>query len=78
MRRQALQVRNEEAPGCENIEAVFIERLGLAAWIECGPESFIPTEAPTTEPQKAKSTHNQLVIVLADFVVRAPKGMGYG
>ena len=78
MRRQVLELNNEEAPGCRNIEAAFIERLGLAAWIERDPESFVPTEAPPTEPQQAKNAHNQLVLVLADFVVSGPKGMGYG
>jgi hypothetical protein len=73
MRRQVLELNNEEAPGCRNIEAAFIERLGLAAWIERGPESSVPAEQPMT-----KGTHSQLVIVLVDFVVGDPKEMGYG
>ena len=73
MRHQALQGRNEEAPGCKNIEAAFIERLGLAVWIERGPESSVPTEQ-----QMTNGTHSQLVIVLADFVVGDPKEMGNG
>jgi hypothetical protein len=73
MRRQVLELNNEEAPGCRNIDAAFIERLGLAAWIERGPESSVPAEQ-----QMTKGTHSQLVIVLADFVVGDPKEMGNG
>lgn len=69
LRRQALEPSFQEAPNPKSVEAAFIERQGLAAWAECGPESAVLPGESTTEQPKAESSHRELVMVLAQFVI---------
>jgi hypothetical protein len=69
LRRQALEPSSQEAPNPKSVEAAFIERQGLAAWAECGPESAVLPGEPTAEQHKAESSHRELVMVLAQFVI---------
>ena len=74
MRRQVLEPATEVTAGVRNHAADFIERLGLAAWIERGPGSSIPIEGHTSGKPEAKDRHSELAIVLADFVSGDGKG----
>lgn len=69
LRWQALELSSQEAPNPKSVEAAFIERQGLAAWAECGPESAVPVGESTTEQHKAESSHPELVMVLTQFVI---------
>ena len=74
MRRQALEAAIAGTSSVSNREADFIERLGLAAWIEQEPGSSTPIEEPTTGKPAAKHWLSELAIVLADFVSGDSKG----
>lgn len=69
LRRQALEPSSQEAPNPKSVEAAFIERQGLAAWVEHSPESAVPAGGSSTEQSKAESSHRELVMVLTQFVI---------
>ena len=69
LRRKALEPSSQEVPNPKSIEAALIERQGLAAWAECGPESAVLPGERTTEQPKAESSPRELVMVLAQFVI---------
>lgn len=70
MRRQAL----EPATEVSNRETDFIERLGLAAWIEREPGSSTPIQGLIPGKPEAKHQVNELALVLSDFVAGDSKG----
>ncbi len=74
MRRQALEPTTEVTSGVSKREADFIERLGLAAWIERKPGNSTPIEGLITARPEAKQQLSELAIVLADFVAGDNKG----
>ena len=74
MRRQALEPATEVTSGVSNRETDFIERLGLAAWIEREPGSSTPIQGLIPGKPEGKNRHSELAIVLADFVSGDSKG----
>ena len=74
MRRQALEPATEVTSGVSNRETDFIERLGLAAWIEREPGGSSPSDGPITEKPEAKHPLSELALVLSDFVAGDSKG----
>lgn len=74
MRRQALEPATEVTSGGNNRESDFIERLGLAAWIEREPGSPTPIQGPITGNPEAKHQLSELALVLSDFVAGDSKG----
>jgi hypothetical protein len=69
LRCQALEPSLQKDTMSKSVESAFIERQGLAAWVECDPESAVPVGEPTAEQQKAESSHRELVMVLTQFVI---------
>jgi len=71
LRRQAL----EPGDSCAHngLEVAFIERWGLAAWIERGLPfqvgSAAPTDGRTPELREAESAPRDLILALADLVL---------
>jgi hypothetical protein len=74
VRRQALEPATEVTSGGNNRESDFIERLGLAAWIELEPGSSTPIQGLITGKPEAKHQVNELALVLSDFVAGDSKG----
>jgi hypothetical protein len=74
VRRQALEPTTEVTSGVSNRETDFIERLGLAAWIEREPGSSTPIQGLITGKPEAKDPLSELALVLSDFVTGDSKG----
>jgi hypothetical protein len=55
------------------LELAFIERQGLTAWMERGPDSqaadAVSADTQAREPEQAMSLRRDLILALADLVV---------
>ena len=74
MRRQALEPPTEVSSEISHRETDFIERLGLAAWIEREPGSSTLIQGLITGKPEAKHQLSELALVLSDFVAGDSKG----
>jgi hypothetical protein len=71
LRRQVLESGDDPHPN--GLELAFIERQGLAAWMEYGPDN-LPPDAVSANlqmpgPGDAETPSHNLVLALADLVL---------
>lgn len=71
LRRQALE--SSGLSSRNGLERVFIERQGLTAWMERGPDSqaadAVSADTLAREPEPAMPLRRDLILALADLVV---------
>jgi hypothetical protein len=71
LRRQALE--SSGLSSRNGLELAFIERQGLTAWMERGPDSqsadAVSADTQAREPEQAVPLRRNLILALADLVV---------
>jgi hypothetical protein len=71
LRRQVLKSGDDPHP--ISLELAFIQRQGLAAWVEYGPDCLpggaVSVDLQTPEPGEAETPSHNLVLALADLVL---------
>jgi hypothetical protein len=69
LRHQALESAQGEPPALQRLGVAFIERQGLAAWVEGPAENAISVDGWTPEHREAVATPPDLVLALVDLVL---------
>lgn len=69
LRHQALEAVPEDPQSFQGLGVAFIERQGLAAWVEGPAENAAPVDGWTPEHLKAVAAPPDLVLALVDLVM---------
>jgi len=69
LRHQALESAQEDPSTLQGLGVAFIERQGLAAWVECPAESAVPVDGWTLEHHEVAAAPPDLVLALVDLVL---------
>ena len=69
LRQLALEAGGAEVSVPDRLELAFLERQGLAAWVEVRLAGSRPVDFQEVEMREPVSTPDELVLVLADLVL---------
>lgn len=69
LRHLALETNGAEVSVSDRLELAFLERQGVAAWMEAWLAGSIPTDIQEAEMREPLTTPDELVLALVDLVV---------
>ena len=69
LRHQALEPAQGDPAALQGLGVAFIDRQGLAAWVEGPAENAIPADGWTPERREAVAAPPDLVLALVDLVL---------
>jgi len=69
LRQLALETQGAEVSVCDGLELAFLERQGVAVWMETRLAGSLPAVVQEVEMQEPVTPPDGLVLALADLVV---------